>query len=370
MPGNIYDLIVIGGGFYGCEIARYFRKRYNRILIIDRESELLKRASYVNQARVHNGYHYPRNLLTAKSSHNNYKLFLKDYSFAIDKDFLKLYLIAKSNSKVTPNQFERFMHIVGAPTKDVKKEYSKLINTDRIDAVYQVEECAFNAVSLRKFEEKMIKDSSIDLLLNTEAVSVHPLVDNKLLLETQNGTFQAKKIINCTYSRINTFLRNSKLPTLPFKHEIIEMALVKPPDELKNIGLTVMDGPFFSMMPFPAKQLHSLSHVHYTPITSWADDSSRIRVDPYKKLNRYMNDTRVIYMIKDAARYVPAIEKAKYVESLYEIKTVLLENEEDDGRPILFRPNYGIPNFSLVMGGKIDNIYDIINAIEMNTSIW
>lgn len=34
---------------------------------------------------------------------------------------------------------------------------------------------------------------------------------------------------------------------------------------IKDVGLTVMDGPFFSLMPFGLTGLHSLSAVHFTP---------------------------------------------------------------------------------------------------------
>ncbi|MEA1997425.1 MAG: amino acid oxidase, partial [Gemmatimonadota bacterium] len=32
-------------------------------------------------------------------------------------------------------------------------------------------------------------------------------------------------------------------------------------------------------------------------------------------------------------------------------------------RPILFKQDHGIRNFSTVMGGKIDNIYDVLEMI-------
>ena len=70
-------------------------------------------------------------------------------------------------------------------------------------------------------------------------------------------------------------------------------------------------------------------------------------------------------MIADAVRYIPQLAKTRYLKSLWEIKTVLLENENDDGRPILYRKDYaGIQNLFLVMGGKIDNIYDILRIIK------
>ena len=47
-----YDAIFAGGGFYGCCLALEFADRFRRILIVEREHDLLTRASYANQARA------------------------------------------------------------------------------------------------------------------------------------------------------------------------------------------------------------------------------------------------------------------------------------------------------------------------------
>lgn len=44
----------------------------DRILIIEKDCDLMQRASYGNQAKVHNGYHYPRSILTARRSRVNF----------------------------------------------------------------------------------------------------------------------------------------------------------------------------------------------------------------------------------------------------------------------------------------------------------
>lgn len=70
---NLQDAVIIGGGFYGAAIAIYLAKQrgLKRILLVEREDALLTRASYNNQARVHNGYHYPRSFTTAYRSRVN-----------------------------------------------------------------------------------------------------------------------------------------------------------------------------------------------------------------------------------------------------------------------------------------------------------
>jgi glycine/D-amino acid oxidase-like deaminating enzyme len=169
----------------------------------------------------------------------------------------------------------------------------------------------------------------------------------------------ASYVFNCTYSQTNQLLARSGLPRLPLKHELAELALIEVPEVLKGIGFTIMDGPFFSTMPFPSLEVHTLSHVRYTPHYSWTDSLEREGVHTRKK-----ETSTGVLMLKDAQRYVPALREARLLGSLFETKTVLLQNEVDDGRPILCRSNHGIKNLFVVLGAKVDNIYDIVEAVE------
>jgi hypothetical protein len=69
-------------------------------------------------------------------------------------------------------------------------------------------------------------------------------------------------------------------------------------------------------------------------------------------------------MVRDVGRYMPAIFDACYVESLFEVKTLLVKNETDDGRPILFEKHSSLPRCFSVLGGKIDNIYDVLEKLD------
>ena len=150
-------------------------------------------------------------------------------------------------------------------------------------------------------------------------------------------------------------VRAEGCPPLPVKNELTEIALVRVPDGLDRIGVTVMDGPFFSMMPFPARGLHSLTHVRYTPQATWLDgEGPKTTLRPY---------SRWLHMKRDAMRYMPAARDLVWEGSLYEIKTVLLKNEVDDGRPIFLHPHAERPGLYSVLGGKLDNIYDLFEVL-------
>ena len=117
MTSDLFDAVVIGGGFYGATIAIYLARErgLQTIVLMEREAALLQRASYNNQARVHNGYHYPRSFTTAYRSRINLPRFVQDWPQAVKTDFVKLYAIARRNSKVTASQFKRFCRETNAP---------------------------------------------------------------------------------------------------------------------------------------------------------------------------------------------------------------------------------------------------------------
>ena len=142
-----------------------------------------------------------------------------------------------------------------------------------------------------------------------------------------------------------------------------EICLVEMPDPLRTTGVTVMCGPFFSTLPFPSAGLHSFTHVRYTPHYEWKDGGQEAYVDADERLASSQQHSAWRYMQKDAARYIPILSECVYRRSLWEVKTILPRSESDDSRPILFLPHHGMRGFHCIMGGKIDNVYDAIEAI-------
>src|SRR6185369_16379410 len=118
-----YDAIVIGGGFFGCSIANYLKRRTKSVLLVEREDRLFRHASYANQARIHNGYHYPRSLHTAYRSRINFQSFVQEFPECVVNNFTSLYCISRSMSKVSARQFERFCQTIGAPRRPARPQY-------------------------------------------------------------------------------------------------------------------------------------------------------------------------------------------------------------------------------------------------------
>lgn len=363
-----HDAIIIGGGFYGAAIAVYLAKQrgLKRIVLVEREPALLMRASYNNQARVHNGYHYPRSFTTAYRSRINLPKFVRDWPDAVKQDFTKLYAIARRNSKVTAQQFERFCREIGARIQPAEASLRALFEPRLIESVFLVDEYAFDSSKLASWAARELEECGVHVRLATRVTAISNGPDSALQIvakpdDEAEELLTARYVFNCTYSGLNQFKGDFPGTQTGLKQEITEMALMRVPPALAGLGITVMDGPFFSMMPFPARGLHTLSHVRYTPHLHWNDERG---IDPYQKLKEHDCTTRVDRMVRDVGRYLPAVLDATYVESLLEVKTILAKNEGDDGRPILFEKHPELPGCFSVLGGKIDNIYDILEKIN------
>lgn len=59
MATEKYDFAILGGGIFGIYSALFLAEKGLHICLIEKEKELMKKASVVNQARLHSGYHYP-----------------------------------------------------------------------------------------------------------------------------------------------------------------------------------------------------------------------------------------------------------------------------------------------------------------------
>lgn len=357
------DALVIGGGFYGSTLACRLAARGGRVVLLERGEALLTRASFANQARVHAGYHYPRSIMTALRSAVNFSRFAREYADCIDSSFTKIYAIARE-SKVTASQFVTVCEEIDAPIQEARPEHAAMLSDWLIEQAFETREYAFDALALAARARTDLHRAGVDVRLGTPATRVEPASDGRVdvIVGPATRRIRAGRVFCATYAQTNSMLHASELPLLPLKNELAEISLLRVPDSLRHLGITVMDGPFFSVMPFPARKMHSIHHVRYSPHHHWHDLEGWH--DAYAHLESLELRTNWPYMKADASRYLPSLRDAERVETLFEVKTVLMQNEVDDGRPILFRPHHGVRNFSVVLGAKIDNIYDMLDALE------
>lgn len=338
------------------------------MLVLEAGEGLLERASRVNQARIHTGFHYPRSFNTALRSRLLQETFVREFAHAVVDDFQMLYAIASRRSKVTASRFARMFRAADAPFAPAPPPLRALFRGDLVEDVFLCREFAFDWTALRDGLLARLEANGIPPRTG-EAVETVQQQGERVIVRTRSGReLTAAALFNVTYSNINHLAMQSGLAPLALKHELAELALVEPPPELAQRAVTVMDGPFFSTMPYPAERLYSLTHVRYTPHYSWIDGEPS--VSPYDEADRLPKVSRWRHMVQDAKRYMPSLEGVRYERSLFEVKTVLVRNERDDGRPILLHRHRDAPRVVSIMGAKIDNVFDLFEALPGFDPRW
>ena len=375
----IYDKVIVGAGMYGLYAALFCAKQNEKIKVLEYDDAPFKRASYINQARVHMGYHYPRSYSTAIKSAKYFQRFCDDYGFCVNGKFDQIYATSTSFSWTNAEQFQRFCNNANIPCEKVSPD--KYFNKDLCDGAFLTQEYTFDAVLLKNFFlNELRKYPNVDIEFNVRIKKIVKF-NNYFEIFFLNGTkIQTNFLLNATYASTNQIIRKietiEKLPLFRIKYELCEIILCKAINKLKNIGITVMDGPFFSIMPFGQTGYHSLTSVTYTPhVTSYNDiPIFKCQIDNIDfcnsgqlgNCNNCPNKptTAYPYMSSMAKKYLRKEYDFEYVDSLFSMKPILQVSEIDDSRPTVIRKLSDKPILISVLSGKINTVYDLDEVLK------
>lgn len=208
----------------------------------------------------------------------------------------------------------------------------------------------------------------------TEIVKQSDCYEITALHEDHREVYRAPFVLNATYASVNQVLEKVKGVTAePFglKYELCEIILCKTGDKLRDIGFTVMDGPFFSIMPFGRTGYHSLTSVTFTPHKTSYDATpqfSCVGADGNICRSGWLGNCNDCpgrpesaweYMSTLARKYLREEYTFSYEQSLFSMKPILKASEIDDSRPTVIRALSENPTFISVLSGKINTVYDL-----------
>lgn len=166
-----YERIIIGGGLYGLYSALYCGKKKENILVLEADKEPFTRATYINQARVHQGYHYPRSLSTALKSANYFDRFNNDFNFCINSKFEKIYAISSKYSWTSGKEFESFCYAANIPCERIIA--NKIFKDGMIEDAFLTQEYTYDAKILCKYLlEQLSKLKNVIIKYNSTVTNI------------------------------------------------------------------------------------------------------------------------------------------------------------------------------------------------------
>ena len=365
-----YDKIIIGAGIYGMYAAkRTLEKNSNeKVLILEIENTYFNRGSYVNQARLHNGYHYPRSYSTASKSAKYFDRFYNDFKEGINDNFKKVYAVAADYSWANGEQFKKFCDNLNLLCDEIPKE--NFFNPHTIDKAFLTKEYSFDAKKIGDKLYRELRALGCNFKFEAKITSIKKEKDIFIVQLEDGSEYFTPFILNATYAGINKIHDLLGFEYLPIKYEFCEVILCEVSDNIKNVGLTVMDGPFFSVMPFGLTGYHSITTVSRTPhFTSYdhlppydCSGDEKLHTKEHRKGCIHCGiypETAFQEMVQTAKKYLSEDIEIKYVKSLFTIKPILVASEIDDSRPTIIRQYSQNPDFYTVFSGKINTMYDL-----------
>ena len=349
-----YDCVIIGGGIFGCLCALELFKFGKKVIIIEKKDKLMQGATLNNTNRLHLGYHYPRDLNTALQCKKGFEIFSEEYSDCILSDIDNLYCISKKGSKVNYLQYKEFCKSASLPFNELQQSVlpEKVYN---IDCVVNTKESIYDSRMLSECISAQLKFNNIEILNNSEVSKINELEKGFNLL-VGNKKFYTKSIINATYSNYNSFHSDLGLAKNNYQYELTLVPIINWRINKKPVGITLLDGNFFSVLPYGKSLKYSLYHVEHSvfkrhigerPPKEWLSSRNLIKEKDAKNIFKKM--------CISAYDWLPSIKDAEYVGFLSTIRMVLPNAEDTDARPSLIEKMPLKNCFFSLFSGKIDH---------------
>lgn len=333
---SIKKIGIIGGGIFGCSIALELIKDGYQVTIIEQDSDIMLRASKNNHNRIHYGYHYPRSLETTRQSIDGLLSFMTYYSEALLFGFQNYYTIAKSGSLTSAIQFKNFCNEAGIGFKSLWPDIN-LLNKEIIDDSFLVEEPIYDWQILQNIVKQKLSASNVILKLNTS-------------FNECGNSFDF--VINCTYSNINQICKLVGVDEIKFRLQDVIIPIFE--SNIERVGLTVMDGPFCSIMPKGFTKNHFLLyHAKYSIVCDTENSSINIK-------NNILENIDIIFT--DSMKYFPFLKNVKHVDHWRTIRAIPINNNDERLSEIITYKNN--PNFITVFSGKVSTAIKIAKQIR------
>ena len=354
-------IAVIGCGIFGAEIALKLSNFDHEIQIFEKESQCLLGASLNNQNRLHKGFHYPRDLNTAQQCIKGFDRFVSEYPDCIENKFDNLYFISSRDSQTTPDKFIDFCNSLN-DFKEIIDIQSLPVSVRNTELAVLTEEAVYDCKILRTIILQKLKNSNVEIFNNIFVDDIaYDSSNNFQLFSNENNLGVFDFVINCTYANINSLTKKLGHKILTNQYEYTFTPIIDL--DIEKIGITIMDGPFTTLLPYGKSNKYLLYHVDHSVI---ARKNSK-EIDPSWLMSNGspMSGLDVNYqynkIINAASEFMPFLDEALLSGYLSGPRMVKAKVDSTDERPSNI--SYYENGYCTVFSGKIDHCVWVADEI-------
>ena len=347
-------ICIIGAGLFG--LSAYFVLKKNNLdcTIFDEKKKFLSGASTNNLNRVHLGYHYPRDDDTAKQSYIGFKTFNKYYKNTISTNFKNYYFIS-NNSKVKFDKYLHFCEKNNLPYKKININKFKF-SIENIEGGIEVNEPIYDWNLIKESIKNKTKKLNNKIYLNEKVIKIKKK-KNYFKLTTNKKKYTFDVIIDASYQNINSLISNKYKKKYKYQLTSVFSFFSK---KLKNTGIAVMDGKFFSFLPIGKSNKHILYDVEHSILNEEIS---------YNFKNKWLNEKNINKKIVNAQKraknklltYFKDVD-INFMKKVYISPRIILPNVENTDKRISFIKETQ-KNFFSIFSAKIDHSIDIANQL-------
>lgn len=357
---------IIGGGIFGILTALEVAKKGYPVIVFEKEKEIIMGASLVNHGRIHMGYHYPRDKKTVAQSLKAKTPFENFFGESVVKKINNYYMVAKEGSMTNHSDFLSFCKKMSLPYK-TSWPSDLQISKEKIAISVKVPETILDANRKRDFLLKKISETdNISLMTNAQVVGLKKNSDGFIVNYKSDDK---KKIANCvalvnaTYGGINYINNLLGLPLQTFQYELCELPVTFTP--WKDTGWMIMDGPFFSAMPFGYSKNHLFYDVELSVLERTIGKFPNFKFGKEYYDNEEIRTERFNKYKEKWKSWIGEIESCRHLHSMYVTRVILPKTEKTDARPTIIKEL--LPGFWQIFSGKITTSVPV--AIEIGNKI-
>ncbi len=335
------NVAVVGGGWYGCHIARKLLESGHSVHLFERGSGLFYGASGKNQSRLHLGFHYPRDAVTRDRSIAEARPFLREYGHLTRAIRTNVYAVASGVSLIDYRTYRTIVEGSGAQFVELQPGDFDIKNVD--GAMLTGERLILEDRAAQEFRNKIFESVGSGW---REMSFNHEVTDLKELAREFDW------VIDCTFGSFDIHAVEWFEPCA--------MALYRGDDDF---ALTVMDGPEgTSLYPYYKPGQVSLTTVEHTPLRRCDSMAmARSTIERFFESTAWQEQVRCD-MEERMMRYLPRIRE-EYTPDGWACSVRVKPISGSDRRAIVVTPNEE-RKIITVFPGKITGIFDAWEVVR------